>query len=272
MVRKLSRFFVAAMILLFVGAGFAFSAPQDAAFTTSNEGAAAPAPTADPLPAKSARNNEMGDVGVGVRLSLLGAGAEAAVSLGHHLNVRGGFNLFSYSRNFSHDGVSYKGQLNLRSGEAHLDFFPFGNGFHLSPGLLLYNGNGATANVTVPGGSTFTLGGNSYMSDPTNPIGGTGKLDFRKVSPSAMIGFGNLVPRHGHFSLNLEAGVVFQGAARTKLGLTGNACLPDGSNCVDAATDPNVQASVQAEQVKLNNKLSPFQYYPVLAFGFGYRF
>ena len=86
-----------------------------------------------------------------------------------------------------------------------------------------------------------------------------------------MLGFGNLVPRRRHFSLDIETGVVFQGAARSKLNLTGNACLAGGTNCVDAATDPNVQASVQAEQIKLNNKLSPFKYYPVIALGFGYH-
>jgi hypothetical protein len=194
------------------------------------------------------------------------------VSLSRHFNLRGGFNLLSYSRSFTHDGIDYKGQLNLRSGEAHLDWFPFRGGFHLTPGLLFYNGNGATANASVPGGDTFTLGGTTYSSDPANPITGKGSFDFRKVAPSAMIGFGNLVPRHRHFSFDFETGAVFQGAPRSTLQLAGNACQADGSNCVDAATDPNVQANVQAEQTKLNNKLSPFKYYPVVAFGFGYRF
>ncbi len=162
-------------------------------------------------------------------------------------------------------------KCNLRSGEAHLDWYPFGHGFHLSPGLLVYNGNGVTATANVPGGSTFTLGGTSYTSDPSNPIAGTGKLDFVKVVPTAMFGFGNLVPRTRHFTLNFEMGVVFQGSARTKLNLAGNAC-PNGINCVNAATDPTVQANVLAEQTKIDNKLSPFKYYPVISLGFGYRF
>ena len=56
-------------------------------------------------------------------------------------------------------------------------------------------------------------------------------------------------------------GVVFQASARTKQNLTGNACLPNGTNCVNAATDPTVAAHVLAEQAKINNKLSPFKYY-----------
>ena len=207
-----------------------------------------------------------------MRVSTLGVGAEAATSLTRSLNLRGGFNLFSYNRGFTHDGITYKGQLNLRSGELHVDWYPFGHGFHLSPGLLIYNGNGATANASVPGNSTFTLGGTTYTSDPTNPIAGKGKLDFVKAAPTVLFGFGNLVPRSSHFSVNFETGVVFQGSPRTTLNLTGNACDSTGANCVNAATDPTVQANVLSEQTKVNNKLSPFKYYPVISIGFGYRF
>ena len=224
------------------------------------------------VPAPQHGRSEVGRIGVGLRLSTLGAGAEVGVALADKLNVRGGFNIFQYSRGFNHDGITYKGQLNLRSGEAHLDWYPLGHTFHLSPGLLVYNGNGATATANVPGGSTFTLGGTTYTSDPTNPIMGTGKLDFVKAAPTAMFGFGNLVPQNRHFTYNFELGAVFQGSARTKLNLTGNACDSTGLNCVNAATDPTVQSNVVAEQTKINNKLSPFKYYPVISFGFGYRF
>jgi hypothetical protein len=100
---------------------------------------------------------------------------------------------------------------------------------------------------------------------------GTGKLDFVKVAPTAIVGFGNLVPENRRFTFHFELGAVFQGSARTKLNLTGSACA-NGINCVNAATDPTVQANIVAGQNKINNKLSPFKYYPVISFGFGYRF
>ena len=243
-----------------------FSSSATAEDTAWNDAADAPAPQRHP------KKGEAGLIGAGLRLSTLGAGAEVGVSLSNRLNVRGGFNIFQYSRGFGHDGITYKGQLNLRSGEAHLDWYPLGHTFHLSPGLLVYNGNGATATANVPGGSTFTLGGTTYTSDPVNPITGTGKLEFVKAAPTAMLGFGNVVPQNRHFTYNFELGAVFQGSARTKLNLTGNACDSTGLNCVNAATDPTVQTNVTAEQTKINNKLSPFKCYPVISFGFGYRF
>src|SRR5712671_5198759 len=55
----------------------------------------------------------------GIKLSLLGIGGEAAIPITSKMDIRGGFNAFSYSRNFNKDGVAYAGHLNFRSAEAH---------------------------------------------------------------------------------------------------------------------------------------------------------
>ncbi len=89
--------------------------------------------------------------GVGIKVSFLGFGAEAATPLAHRFNLRAGFNAFSYNRGFNKDGVAYAGQLNFRSGEAHLDWFPFGGSFHVSPGALIYNGHQILANFLKNG-------------------------------------------------------------------------------------------------------------------------
>lgn len=41
---------------------------------------------------------------------------------------------------------------------------------------------------------------------------------------------------------------------------------------VNAATDRRLQVHVLAEQTKINNKLWPFKYYPMISLGFGYWF
>ena len=120
-------------------------------------------------------------VGIGIKMSLLGAGVEAAVPLTPRSNLRAGFNAFSYDRTFHKDGVNYGGQLSFRSVEAHYDWFPFGGGFHISPGVLAYNGNQLKANASVPGGQTFTLNSTTYASDAADPVAGTGKVAFNRA-------------------------------------------------------------------------------------------
>jgi hypothetical protein len=163
--------------------------------------------------------------------------------------------------------------LSFRSVETHFDWFPFAGGFHLSPGLMVYNGNQIKANASVSGNQSFTLGGTTYISDTSNPITGTGKIGFNKVAPTFLLGWGNLLPRsEKHFSVPFEFGMVFQGSPQATLSLAGNACDSTGANCHNISTDATFQNNVIAQQNKLNNNMSFFKVYPVLSLGFGYKF
>ncbi len=229
--------------------------------------------TAEPIPASPApQKSSYSKIGIGLKISTLGAGIEVATPLAGKLNLRGGFNMFRYDRGITSNGIHYAGQLQFQSAEAHLDYFPFG-GFHISPGLLFYNGNQLTATAAVPGGQTFTLGGTTYQSDTGTPVTGTGKLDFVKVSPSVMIGIGNLIPRNGrHYSFLFEVGGAYQGSARVALNLLGNVCAPGGSNCRAISSDSTVQANVLSEQNKISKDINPYRFFPVISLGVGFNF
>ena len=71
-------------------------------------------------------------LGVGAKVSTMGIGIEAATGVTSQSNVRGGVNMFNYSRDFNQDGIDYGAQLRFRSVEAHYDWFL--GGFHVSPG------------------------------------------------------------------------------------------------------------------------------------------
>jgi hypothetical protein len=210
--------------------------------------------------------------GVGIKVSLLGAGVEIATPLTRRSNLRTGFNDFQYSRGFNKDGVTYAGNLNFQSAEVHYDWFPFGRSFHLSPGALIYNDNRLNANASVAGGKSFTLDGTSYTSDPADPITGVGKVDFKKAGPMFSLGWGNLVPRgHHRFSVPFEVGAIYTGSPQAALRLTGSACDPTGANCSPVTSTPDLQSQVLAEQSKLNKDMSAFKFYPVISLGFGVR-
>jgi hypothetical protein len=213
-------------------------------------------------------------IGIAARASTLGFGADVAVPVTRRSNARVGFNLFNYSRTFTKDQVSYAGQLTLRSVQTSYDLFPFGGNFHLSPGVLIYNGNKVNANASVPVSQTFSLGGVQYTA--TGTVSGTANLAMNKVAPTFMLGWGNLVPRsHRHVTFSVEGGFAYQGSPDVKLNLTGgNVCLNGATACanpISVATN-TVQTNIAAEEKKLNNSISAFQFYPVVAIGFGYKF
>jgi hypothetical protein len=238
--------------------------------------AAAQAGAAEPaVPAKPSSEGRSSEgripVGIGVKVSTLGIGGEVAVAISHRSNVRVGFNAFSYGDTFDKDGVTYKGNLNLRSAQATYDMFLV-KGLHVSPGVLFYNGNQVSANASVPGGKSFTLSNTNYVSDPADPIMGTGKLTVYKAAPMLLFGIGNLVPRSRHFSTSFEIGAAYQGPPRVTLNLSGSACDSTGLFCRSIGSDPTIQSNIAAEQAKLNKSASPYKFYPVLSFGIGYKF
>jgi hypothetical protein len=240
--------------------GGAYAEAADPAPQSLNSGAAV---------AASPRVSNM--FGIGVKASLLGVGAEVATRVTHHSNVRAGFNILSYSRDFSKDGINYNGHLSFRTVEAHYDYFPWARSFHVSPGVLYYIGNPVTANALVPGNQSFTLGGQTYYSDPAAPMVAGGRINFNQVSPMATVGWGNLVRESRRFSIPVEFGVAFQGSPKTTLNLGGNVCTSPGLNCTSTASS-SVQSNVIAEQAKINKSMSPFKVYPIISVGFGYKF
>jgi hypothetical protein len=217
-------------------------------------------------------------LGVGAKVSTLGIGVEAATGVTQQSNVRGGFNMFSYDHGFSQNGIESGAQFKLRSVEAHYDWF-FG-GFHVSPGVLIHSRNRLDGSADVPGGQSFTLGTNTYVSNASNPVTGSARIDFSKnsVSPMLTAGVGNLLRRGGRrFNFGFEAGVVFQSSPQAVLNLGGSACI--NGFCQNVASTPQIQNDIRAEQDKINNGVAPYdltykllKYYPVVSIGFGYRF
>lgn len=261
---------------IFVNCGLlaAICLPAFSQSATPESDPASAVPAAAVQPPAPIKSTDPGRVGVGVKVSLLGAGAEAAVRVTHRTNVRAGFNMIQYNRTFDKDGISYAGQLNFKTFEAHYDIFPWAKSFHVSPGVLVYAADPITATASVPANQSFTLGGVQYYSDPSNPVTGTGKIVFNKAAPMITVGWGNLVSRKEgkHFTVPFEIGVAFQGSPKATLGLAGNVCTSAGANCTSAATDPNVQSNVISEQNKVNNSMSFFKAYPIISLGFGYKF
>ena len=225
------------------------------------------------FPAQSAAQTDKPKFGLGISAGTLGVGIQAATAVTRKANLRVGVNAFQYSDSFDKDGIHYTGTLKLRSAQATFDQY-LGGGFHISPGVLLYNDNKGTAVANVPGGQTFTLSGAQFYSNAANPVTGNGTLTLNKVAPMILIGFGNLLPRSSrHFGVNFDVGVVFQGAAKVGLNLAGTACgISATLGCVNAGTDPTIQTKVAGEQVILNDYLKPFQYYPVVALTLSYKF
>jgi hypothetical protein len=204
-------------------------------------------------------------IAVGLKMSSLGSGIEFATRITRNSNLRAAFNAFAFNHTFTKDQVSYAGHLSLRSLQANYDWFPFHGSFHLSPGLLLFNGNRLQANASM----TVSMADGNFSA----PMTGTSRIEFYKVAPMLLVGWGNMVPHNRrHLSFPFELGVVYHGSPRASLRMGGIICDANGLNCLDTSTDPDVRSDIQEEQNKLNRAVAPFKFYPVISVGVAYSF
>ena len=209
--------------------------------------------------------------GISFRLGTNGIGGEIATPLAEHFNLRGGAQTFGTNITFDTDGLHSSGDITLGAAHVSLDYFPFHNGFRISPGLTFHNDNHVFATLLVPPGNSFSLGDADYVSDPTDPIHGTARLTFgNSVAPRFTIGFGNMIPRDGrHWSFPTEIGFQYISRPTVVLSLAGRSCSADGCGDVNSGDGA---ANIASEQQMLNDDLSPLRFYPILSTGVSFRF
>ncbi|HVV83709.1 MAG TPA: hypothetical protein VHE35_11600 [Kofleriaceae bacterium] len=212
-------------------------------------------------------------VGLAVKVSALGAGVDVAVPLGGRVNVRGGFSTFWLEDGYADEGVHYHGRLMLRSVSASLDWFPFGGNWHLSPGVMLCNGNRASGVASVPAGEVFHLHHADLLSAAADPVSATAVVEYERIAPAIVIGWGNIVPRgRRRWSIPVEVGVVYSRAPTTAISLRGTACDPDGHPCRNITGDDLVDSQVELEEEEIDAKLARYRVLPIVSIGFGYKF
>ena len=132
--------------------------------------------------------------GVGIKVSLLGAGVEIATPLTRRSNLRTGFNDFQYSRGFNKDGVTYAGNLNFQSAEVHYDWFPFGRSFHHQSGRADLQRQSPQRQRLGRRRQIVHARRNQLHQRPRRPDHRCGQSRFKKAQARCLhVGWGNLV-------------------------------------------------------------------------------
>ncbi len=229
------------------------------------------------LPPKSRSTKPFSAIAFGGGVSPLGVNMQIATNLNRHMNLRTSGNLLNYTiSNFTTNGFTVGGKLNLASASSSVDLYPFANhGFRLSPGVMFYNQNAVSANFNVASGKSFTLNNQTYYSSASNPVTGLGNLGLhtQKTAFTATTGWGNMIPRKGgHWSFPVELGAAFIGDPSLKMTLAGTACDQTGVYCKNVGTDPTIQANLTAQVAKYTKNLNPLKTYPIASFGLAYSF
>ena len=233
---------------------------------------AAAAPSAAATPSKQSSLPFSG-LAIGVKVGLAGVGFDVATPLIHQwINLRGGASFITYTPStITEDNLNINGTIKFQNAAAMVDVFPFHGSFRLSAGATVYNNTGLTAALSVPTGQSISLGNGTYYSDPRFPLSGNGVFTFggNNVVPRTTIGFGNMLPKKGHFRFETEIGVQYFSAPTVRYTFTGNGC--PAANSPEIQCGPVNQTDVITEQNDLQNDLYDLRFFPILSFGLSYK-
>jgi len=173
--------------------------------------------------------------------------------------VRLNADAYNFKQTDTHDNIDYDMKLKLQTVSLLGDWFPFANNFRISAGAM-FNGNKLTLKGQ-PTGGFYTINGNTYNTAEVGSFDAA--VDFKRAAPYFGIGYGR--PIKSGLSLIFDAGVMFQGSARSKIDAT---CGP----LATPAQCTQLQSDAQAEQSRLDDSLHSFKYYPVISLGLAYTF
>lgn len=254
-----------------------FSALLVSSSTDSNDTETSKLPSLSSSPNSGAIPTQTPDrLGVEVQAGLNGIGADIGLAVASHLNLRVGGQFFDYSSSFQEEGANVDASLHLGGGKASLDWFPFRNGFHVSPLVVFLNQTSVRATVIVPPGQTISLDSGDYRSSQADPLHGSASIGVWKTSPGLSIGYGNIIPRSGrHFSFPVELGFYYVGQPTLKVAFSGSACdpsEPEPLGCQAVQDDAGFQRDLAAFIRRNNNNLSYASFFPIASIGVGYSF
>jgi len=212
---------------------------------------------------------ETGDIALGLKGSTVGLGGEATIGLLSNLNLRGGYNAFTYKDSGTESGIDYDYKLKLKSVPVLLDFHPFGSGFRITSGIF-FNNNKVTGTPKTTSG-IINIGGTEYDLNPYSnlipPDFLHAKIDFRTTAPYLGIGWGNPVSKGSPLTIMCDVGVIFQGKPKVS--------LDPNFDVAAVSTLPgfeNIANDIAEEETELKDAVKDIQYYPVISLGIAYRF
>ncbi len=186
-----------------------------------------------------------------------GFGIEVVQSLREYVNGRIGVNLYNGRYDgTTDDDIAYDVDVSLRTVSFLVDWHPYEGEFRVCGGGL-YNGN--SVEVQANPTDSIEIGDTRYSPAEIGTL--FYDVDFRNIAPYLGIGVGNALQQGRAIGFVFDAGLLFQGSPRAEL-TTENSLLPYEL----------IRHDLQREEEEVEDDIRPFTVYPVVSFGFTYRF
>ncbi|MEM7764199.1 MAG: hypothetical protein AAF290_08960 [Pseudomonadota bacterium] len=194
------------------------------------------------------------DLWIGLRAGTQGLGLEATWRPIPYLDLRAGFNTYTYDTTREEAGIDYDVELDLSSAYVTLNARAPLSPFRVSAGLVANGNEGSFLGANT---GTFDIGGQTFDANDVGNL--RGKATFDSVAPYAGVGLDFRV--FDTFGLHFDAGVMYQGSVALDLAADGV-----------LATDATFRDALEQERLELEDELGDYEWYPVAAVSFSFNF
>jgi hypothetical protein len=184
-------------------------------------------------------------------VSSLGAGVEAGYRANEHWQVRAGANGYSASFVYKRNDYDLHSHLSLLNAGVTVDYFPFANEFHVSGGARL-SANRIEGKVKNLHGK-LKNGADVFVPNPLTDFSVTQNV----IQP--YLGLGHSVKISEGVSLNFDLGALYAGT-------------PDLDVESRAHKLGFSKKDIRREIERAQNRISPFNIYPVVQVGLKFEF
>jgi hypothetical protein len=220
---------------------------------------------------------------VGGQISLFGLGLNVKGKFGDNFGIRAGFDKYSQKDidiDITDDGgseVNYNLDIDLQDFYLLGDYHPWKSSFKLVGGLIV-NGTSLDGVITPNDKSnvTYTFNNHTYT---LNDIGKVNtKVDWDPVAPYIGIGWDTSFAKDKGWGFIFDAGVAFQGSAKTDYEVVFGESLKDNPNdnetekIIKAESRKQIKNDLDIEMKKLQDDLDDYELLPYISIGVNYKF
>jgi len=190
-------------------------------------------------------------IGIGVKVGTLGYGLDVTGRIVDWFSVRGSVNAIDVSRSYESSDIDYDGDLELGAYGVLLDFHPFRGDFRITAGLMR---NRNEISLTADPSDDVEIGDTTYTPAQVGTL--RGGVEFNKVAPYFGIGIGSAADGPGRIKFVLDVGALKQGS---------------GDATLDASSSQVSRSDLKEEEDDIEDKISNYRYWPVIALGISVR-
>ena len=231
---------------------------------------------------------------VGVQGAIYGPGGTIKGKISDYIGIKAGFDTFSINDyEVKDDTTKYNFDLKLEDFMLVSDYHPWGGSFKLTGGMIINNSvldGDITPNTKDNDKIEFTFNGKDYSYN-INELGSIQtKVDFDPVAPYVGFGWDTSFDKKSGFGFTFDLGVAYQGAAQASYALRYGEALDIDKVTADIPDGPvkeakikeikdkqqeiknELESSLDAEMVSLQNELDKYEWLPYISIGFNYKF